>query len=98
MEKGGWVYIMAYRYRGGMYVWESAQTPRRCLAKPRVKHGATNRLMTVTQPVTPCLTRGKAVLRALSRPRDVLPCVFLLTLCLLSSSHDPPNLECVTLR
>ena len=21
MEKGGWVYIMASRYRGGMYAW-----------------------------------------------------------------------------
>ena len=29
MEKGGWVYIMANRYRGGMYVGVSADLPRR---------------------------------------------------------------------
>jgi putative endonuclease len=29
MEKGGWVYIMANRYRGGMYVGVSADAIRR---------------------------------------------------------------------
>jgi putative endonuclease len=29
MEKGGWVYIMANRYRGGMYVGVSADVSRR---------------------------------------------------------------------
>jgi putative endonuclease len=29
MEKGGWVYIMANRYRGGMYVGVSADVMRR---------------------------------------------------------------------
>jgi putative endonuclease len=29
MEKGGWVYIMANRYRGGMYVGVSADVLRR---------------------------------------------------------------------
>lgn len=29
MEKGGWVYIMANRYRGGMYSGVSADLPRR---------------------------------------------------------------------
>ena len=29
MEKGGWVYIMANRYRGGMYVGVSADLVRR---------------------------------------------------------------------
>jgi putative endonuclease len=29
MEKGGWVYIMANRYRGGMYVGVSADIMRR---------------------------------------------------------------------
>ena len=30
MEKGGWVYIMADRYRGGMYVGVTANVARRC--------------------------------------------------------------------
>ncbi len=29
MEKGGWVYIMANRYRGGMYIGVSADVMRR---------------------------------------------------------------------
>ena len=29
MAKGGWVYIMANRYRGGMYVGVTADMPRR---------------------------------------------------------------------
>ena len=29
MEKGGWVYIMANRYRGGMYVGVTADAVRR---------------------------------------------------------------------
>ena len=29
MEKGGWVYIMANRYRGGMYTGVTADLPRR---------------------------------------------------------------------
>src|SRR5690606_2767939 len=29
MEKGGWVYIMANRYRGGMYVGVASDLPRR---------------------------------------------------------------------
>jgi putative endonuclease len=41
MEKGGWVYIMANRYRGGMYVGVTAQILRR-VAQHRAGEGSTH--------------------------------------------------------
>jgi putative endonuclease len=41
MEKGGWVYIMANRYRGGMYVGVTAQILRR-VVQHRAGEGSTH--------------------------------------------------------